>query len=155
MPQIILPVENKSKNSGARALGNMRSRRSRVTRTSKTGRNSVSSAVKNQCLRLPALPSARTTPQDPLNQSQRAIASVERWPSQAIPIVRDSDVPEFLDRTREQRSGLVPLAIEAVRYSLQVKKDARISIKILRDLWASLRTKLGARVATKRNAAGE
>jgi hypothetical protein len=35
---------------------------------------------------------------------------------------------------REQLWGLVPLAIEAVRYSLQVKKDAGIAIKILRDL---------------------
>jgi hypothetical protein len=43
-------------------------------------------------------------------------------------------VPEFLDRMREQHWGLVPLAIEAVRHTLEVKKDARLAIKILRDL---------------------
>jgi hypothetical protein len=35
---------------------------------------------------------------------------------------------------REQRWGLIPLAIEAVRHTLEVKKDARLAIKILRDL---------------------
>lgn len=134
MQQNVLPAEKKSENLAVHVLGNVRSRRSHLTSTSKTCGHSVPSAVKNQRSRLSTIRSSRITPRHPLSQSQRAIASAERWPSQAIPIVRDSDLPEFLDRMRQRRWALVPLAIEAVRYTLEVKKDARLAIKILRDL---------------------
>jgi hypothetical protein len=111
---------------------NARRQRLRLNQTPMKHRHSGPAVGTDQRSRTSA-PTDRIEARHALGESLRALVRTEIRPREAK-IVPASEVPAFIEKMRAQFWGLAPDAIEAIRYSLQVRKDARIACKILQDL---------------------
>jgi phage replication-related protein YjqB (UPF0714/DUF867 family) len=67
-------------------------------------------------------------------ESNREIARAEGRDRETVArIVKSSEMAGFVEEMKEEFRGLVPDAINAIRYALQVQKDARIALEVLRS----------------------
>ena len=133
----IFPARYHSEKSSFRTSTNARRQGSRSKQMPTTRRHSGPGAGTNQQPQTSAQV-ARIEARHALGQSFRNFVRTEIRAREAK-IVPASEVPAFIEKMRAQFWGLVPDAIEAIRHSLQVRKDARIAYKILEDLGVTTR----------------
>jgi len=81
-------------------------------------------------------------------ENQSVIARVEGCDRETVSrIVKSSEMTEYLEQMKEEFRGLVPDALVALRYALQVQRDARIAYDVLRDVGVVLPHQLQVQAA--------
>jgi hypothetical protein len=105
-------------------------------------------AAKDPVSRLPRPKVLRIQQRYITGENQSVIARAEGCDRETVSrIVKSCEMVEYLERMKEEFRGLVPDALVALRYALQVQKDARIAYDVLRDVGVVLPHQLQVQAA--------
>jgi hypothetical protein len=92
-------------------------------------------AAKQSVSRLPTPTVVRIQARYVAGENQTQIAKAEGCDRETVSrIVRSSEMVEYIEQMKEEFRGLVPDALNAIRYALCVQKDARIAYEVLRNV---------------------
>jgi hypothetical protein len=92
-------------------------------------------AAKQHLSRLPTPTVVRIQARYVAGENQTQIARAEGCDRETVSrIVRSSEMTEYIEQMRAEFRGLVPDALNAIRYALCVQKDARIAYEVLRNV---------------------